>query len=64
MWPQTYFEVAGPHSVQQSLYHVCQTMRPSGMLGLSITPVAAQVSFVLRRPGAVLANTMLPLHCC
>lgn len=47
----------------KSLYHLYKTMGPSGMFGLCITPVAAQVSFVLYHAGAVLANTALSVYC-
>lgn len=47
----------------KSLFHLCKTMGPSTAFGLCITPVAAQVSFVLYQPGAVLANTALSLDC-
>lgn len=47
----------------KSLFHLCKTLGPSTTFGLCITLVAAQVSFVLYHPGAVLANTALPLYC-
>lgn len=43
----------------KALFHLCKTMGPSTTFGLCITPVAAQVSFVLYHPGPVLANTAL-----